>query len=156
MAQSLYTLPNIVFVAGRRFSYNGVTYDRGDVVPEARAWRNVEAAVRSRHVYLVVKDKNDVPVYFQKDVMTADLLEKKAKFTIKWPEPATETTEVVENPAEEPEGFDPAEHTIPEVLEYVGEDQGLAEAVLEAEVEGKNRSTLVASLEELATAPEEE
>jgi hypothetical protein len=39
--------------------------------------------------------------------------------------------------------YDPAEHTVAEVEEYVDANPDQAQAVLDAEVAGKNRSTLV-------------
>lgn len=83
MAQSLYTLKGIYYVAGRRYAHNGVSYEPGDVVDGAHEFRNVEAMVRSRHLIPVVDDLNDVPVYYQKDVKTADLVELKFKLKIK-------------------------------------------------------------------------
>lgn len=166
MAQSLYSLENIYFVAGRHYVHDGVTYEPGDVVEGARTFRNVEAMVRSRHLIPVVDNHNDVPVYFQKDVKLASLVEEKFRFTIKHPDvaPDSEDEEPVEDGLEDEqteevtEAYNPAEHTVPEVLEYVGNDKERAAAVLEAETSegGKNRSTLTGALEELLTAPENE
>jgi hypothetical protein len=51
-------------------------------------------------------------------------------------------------PAGAPVGFDPAAHTVDEVEEYVTEHPDLAQDVYDAEVEGKNRITLVTWLED--------
>ena len=58
------------------------------------------------------------------------------------PPPEDEGTEEV------PVGYDPAAHTVGEVQEYVTEHPDQLEEMYEAEVAGKNRSTLVTWLEE--------
>jgi hypothetical protein len=70
----------------------------------------------------------------------------------KAPEETPEETPAEEAPEEEApqqeEGFDPAAHSINEVLAYVEENPDQKDAVLEQERDGKNRSTLIAKLEE--------
>jgi hypothetical protein len=134
MAQSLYTLEGVYFVAGRDYLLDGKQIHAGDVVENANELRNVESFVRSRHLIPVVDDHNDVPVYYQKDVKLASLVEQKFGLKIKHPE--------------DPEDFAPEEHTIPEVLEFVEEHPELTEEVLEAEEQGKDRVTLETKLEE--------
>ena len=168
MPLSLNELPGIYYVAGRSFVLNGEKITTGDVVEGAKDLRNIESFVRSRHLIPVVENLNDVPVYHQKNVKVADLVEQKFKLKIKGRPEAVEP-EVEEEPEvteEEPkteeveeapeEAYDPAEHTVPEVLEYVGDDQERAAAVLAAEEQGKDRSTLTSALEELLTTPEGE
>lgn len=133
MAQSLYTLDGIYYVAGRDYILDGKQIRAGDVVENARELRNVESFVRSRHLILVVDNHNDVPVYYQKDVKLASLVEQKYGLKIN---------------RRDPEDFAPEEHTIPEVLEFVEEHPELIEEVLEAEEQGKDRVTLEAKLEE--------
>lgn len=82
MAQSLYTLDKVYFVAGRSFKLNGKQIRAGQVVEGAHALRNIESFVRTRHLIAVVDNLNDVPVYHQKDVKTADLLELKYRLKI--------------------------------------------------------------------------
>jgi hypothetical protein len=43
-------------------------------------------------------------------------------------------------------GYDPGEHTVDDVLDYVDKHPDEADAVLAAEEAGKNRTTLVAAL----------
>jgi hypothetical protein len=43
--------------------------------------------------------------------------------------------------------FDPGDHTVAEVEQYVADHPDQREAVLDAELAGKNRTTLVGSLE---------
>jgi hypothetical protein len=62
-------------------------------------------------------------------------------------EPIWTTAEEVPPEVEPPEAFDPADHTVDEVLAYVDKHPDKADAVLAAEEAGKNRSTLVAALE---------
>ena len=54
-----------------------------------------------------------------------------------------------EDTQEIPIGFDPAAHTVTEVQEYADEHPDQVEEMYEAEVAGKNRSTLVAYLESM-------
>jgi len=49
---------------------------------------------------------------------------------------------------DEEEEYDPGEHTVAEVQQYVTDNPDEVEAVYDAEVDGKNRSTLVTWLEE--------
>jgi hypothetical protein len=53
----------------------------------------------------------------------------------------TETLEETED------GFDPAEHSVSDVKDFVEENPDMAGAVYDAEVAGKNRSTLTSWLE---------
>lgn len=46
----------------------------------------------------------------------------------------------------EPVAYDPADYTVAEVLEYVDTNPNLSDAVLAAEIDGKNRATIVAAL----------
>ena len=48
-----------------------------------------------------------------------------------------------------PEEYNPADHTVAEVKEYVEQNLDEAQAVLEAEQAGENRVTLVKHLEEV-------
>ena len=57
--------------------------------------------------------------------------------------PEGETTQEI------PIGFDPAAHTVTEVQEYADEHPDQVEEIYEAEVAGKNRSTLVTYLESM-------
>lgn len=59
-------------------------------------------------------------------------------------------------PAADPEpavagGYDPGEHTVAEVEDYVEDNPDSAAAILAAETAGKNRSTLVESLTRAST-----
>ena len=49
--------------------------------------------------------------------------------------------------------FDPAEHTAKEVIAHVEENPDEAEAIAEAEAEGKDRSTVAAAVEEAVAKP---
>lgn len=147
MAQSLYTLPNIYYVAGRHYSHNGTVYAPGDVVPDANTFRNIEAMVRSRHLYAAVVNHNDVPKYYQKDVKSFELLEKKLGVEVNFEKFQAELPEDVSTETDEEPVFVPGEHTVVEVVKYVEEHPEEREAVLEAEKADKDRSTLVAQLE---------
>lgn len=48
--------------------------------------------------------------------------------------------------------YDPSEHGVDEVKEYVEKNPDQAQAVLKAEQDGKNRKTLVSALEEQVNA----
>ena len=54
-----------------------------------------------------------------------------------------------EPPPEVPVGFDPGAHTVAEVEEYVDQHPEQAQELLDAEIAGKNRTTLVSYLEGL-------
>lgn len=68
----------------------------------------------------------------------------------------TDESEYPEQRGESPDvdvAFDPAAHTIDEVLAFVGDDPELAREVLEAESVGKGRVTLMTQLENLSFDP---
>jgi hypothetical protein len=78
------------------------------------------------------------------------------------PEGDADTGEAGDDAADAGEGdaeaaaFDPADHTINEVLAYLEDHPDDLEAVIAAEGQGKARSTLLAQLEAMATAPDDD
>ena len=66
----LFKTNSVKFIAGRKFLFNGVTYNPGDNIPKATlaASTNREAIVRSRRAIPVVVDLNTAPRSFQREV----------------------------------------------------------------------------------------
>lgn len=139
----------ISFLAGRHFTHGGNLFVPGEEITNAREWRNLESAVRSRYLVPVVEDISVLPLRLQKEVKTRAWAEEKLNYqhylAIK-PEPA---------PEPEPTFEYPGDHKIPEILEYLDLNPGETLEVLEREREGKNRVRLITELEERLTAPEE-
>jgi hypothetical protein len=140
--KALFDLDDVLFIAGRPFKLKGEQIDKGDVIdPEVlKSIRTGEALIRSRRVIPITDDISHAPRAFARVIKDRELTYKKLKMT-----PPAETQ------------FDPSDHTIPEVQEYLeGKDLAEHERVLAAEEAGENRVTLVtwlnAQIDELLEA----
>lgn len=51
-----------------------------------------------------------------------------------------------DEPGVEPDEYDPSEHTVEDVLAYAGEHPEAVEAIVNAEIAGKQRTTLLSAL----------
>ena len=139
------------FIAGRLFTHDGKQYFPGEPVDDARDWKNLESAVRSRHLWAVAEDPSALPLSMVKDVKALDFALTKLRADKYADDIAARDAE----PEQEP-GFDPTTHKISEVLDYLGLHPEEAEAVLERErASAKPRVRLITELEERLTAPEE-
>ena len=142
MPTQLYTNSAIYFIAARNFTYDGVDYEIGDEFPQDAGTGRLDLLVRTRRVYAVVDNPEDKPRHWHHHVWVKDVLLKK----LGKDENRTRTLSAGKSTAEAE--YDPAEHTVEEVKEYVEEHPDQAEEILEAELEGKERKTLVPALEE--------
>lgn len=106
----------MAYVAQRRTRLSGVDYVPGDVVP---------VDVVTGHV------RNLGLVSFVPDTAL---------------KPSTDDDPTTDGGGDPAIGFDPGTLTVAEVLDMVGNDPTIAAAVLDAELAGKNRTTLVQAL----------
>lgn len=129
-------LPGVEFIAGRIFIYKGESYEPGDTV-DPDVIDDLEVLTRSRHIIAVVPSESDVPRTFPRLVVPRAL--------------AFHRLGRVDPKADDQEegGWDPADYTIPEVIQYVTDNPEELLRIIEAEESGKNRSTLLAQLYEL-------
>ena len=156
---SWYTLPSIEFYAGRYFTHQGVEYIPGQKLPSGTGQKfpNLEGAVRSRYLIPIAEDRHQIPRHMWGEVDAFEVVLRKHQERANRlnlpgldsqspdPAPAAPTT---------PEVFDPADHTIQEVLDHLDAHPDETQRVYDAEKNGKSRSTLLAELEDRLTEPE--
>lgn len=135
--------PNVKFMAGRPFTHDGDDYLPGDMVEPAKGWRNLESAIRSRHLIPVVDDIGDVPAYMQKEVKTVDFAHQK----MGWVRSEGKESEEISSSLEGEKILNPDIHTANEIYAYLNEHPEQTEDMLRIERNGKNRVTVVAALE---------
>lgn len=143
MPAQLYRDDRVSFICGRNFIYNGTKYTVGDEFPQDRLVSDPEVMVRSRHLIPVVDEGSDKPRTFHREVQIRDVVLAKLGKTGEVPDEA-----VIEEPEEEEEEgpFDPDEHTVDEVLDYLTSDDiedDETERVLDAERKGKQRKGIL-------------
>jgi hypothetical protein len=141
MVSQLYRDGNVSFVCGRNFTYNGESYSVGDDFDQdvLVGRTDVDTLVRSRHLIPVVENASDKIRTWHREVkvksVVLDKLGQKSK---------PKSQKVVE------EGpFDPSDHTVTEVLEYLTSDISNEEyeRVLNEEREGKARKGILSEEE---------
>ena len=147
----------ISFVCAKNFTYSGVRYGIGEDFPDGEA-KNSETLVRSRYIIPVIEDDDDRPRHWYRHIQKKSLVLQKlgrGSHLLNKPERVPE----VEVPqAEESDEFDPSDHTIDEVLDYVENYPDEVLSVYTLEEEGKHRKTLLAKLDEILnkeTEPDE-
>ena len=155
MPSILRDLPAVSWVAGKNFNFQGTNYKVGEEINDINEFPRLEVYVRTRHVIPVVERTEDIPFQFRHVVMTRERANRKLQSGHPGGGPADvpvstpvrdlgSTTEEPENSA-----YDPSDHTIDDVLAHVGEDSQKATEIYVAEEQGKNRSTLLAKLEDI-------
>lgn len=146
------------FVAGKIFPHGGQIFYPGEVVEDAREWKNLESLVRSHYLWPVAEDISVLPPQLQKSVRSVELARAKLNAdsyldAIQMRDGDSEPEqEVVE---EEPAGVNPA-WTIKQMLTYLDEHPQDIKTVLEVERSNSNRPRLIKKLEERLAVPNEE
>lgn len=131
MPSQLYTNDNISFVCARDFLYNGKNYKIGTDFPQDDLLDSPEVLVRTRRIIPVVESRKDKPRHWHREIQERALVLQKLGVQ---------------------RDFDPAEHTVAEVKDYVEAHPEQAAEILEKEETGENRSTLVSAIEDSAEA----
>jgi len=151
MPSQLIDNEGISFVCAKSFKWRDTEYEMGDDFPQEEA-NNVETMIRSRFLIPVVDDINDKPRHWhreiqQKDDALARLRQEVVQIVM--PEQTPAPTEQSSAPTQETTdaggggGYDPGEHTVTEVLDYMEDYPDQADAVLDREIAGKNRKGIV-------------
>jgi hypothetical protein len=150
MPSQLLTNEAISFIVGKTFTYNGVEYPYGtdfdqDVVRVPV--QNIETLVRNRFLIPVVDSYDDKPRHWYREIKIRSDVEAKLGL----PEGAGGAPPPApgrpSRPTEET-GYDPGDHLIREVKAYQAEHPEETQELLDKELAGKNRATLVAWLQE--------
>jgi hypothetical protein len=172
MPSQLYKNDNISFVVARRFSSRGKDYEVGDDFPQEDTDK-IETFVRARYIIPVVdslEDKKHIRHWHRhvrpKDEVLSRLARDRTQLVMPsppdsdevvnlnvlthpeqtpvWEAGAADTgTGVGEDSGESGTPFDPGDHTVAEVKEYLEENPEETERVLAAEAAGRGRKGLV-------------
>lgn len=158
---SWYLMPQVEYYAGRYFTHDGVDYIPGQHMDQAKARKfpNLEGVIRTRYLIPIAQDRHIIPRHMWGEAQAFETVLRKHQEkanSLNLPGLDTTFTSSSEPDPNEQYLYDPAAHTVSEVLAYVDENPDETQRVLDAEQGGKNRSTLVSELEERLTAPEEE
>jgi hypothetical protein len=156
MPSQLYKNEGISFVCAKSFKWRDTEYHQGDDFPQEEA-NNVETMVRSRFLIPVVDDLNDKPRHWHREVRPRDevlarLNQEVVQLVMPGEEPPTDAPAPSEElPAQtqaddtsgEGGAYDPGEHTVAEVTDYMEQHPDEADAVRASEAAGKNRKGIV-------------
>lgn len=155
MVSQLLSNDKISFVACRNFTSNGKEYSVGDDFPQEDA-RNIEVFVRARYVIPVIDDIADKTHirHWHRELRPKDeVLERLSRDRVQLLMPGEEIPgEPVDEPetteAETPEesgaeSFDPGDHTVTEVKDYLAAHPEDRDRVLAAEAAGRGRKGLL-------------
>jgi len=169
MPSILRDLPAVAWVAGKNFNFKGKSYQVGDEVPEINEFPRLEVFVRTRTVIPVVDSIEDTPFQFRHTVMTRERAQHKLSIGHPAGGPSdrkhSETTvrdlgntSAEQESAEEVDEneFNPANHSIDEVMEYVEENPDEVLSVYALEEQGKDRPRLKKKLDEILNRQAEE
>lgn len=137
MPTQLFTNEAVSFICARDFTYDGVDYKTGEDFPQEAGVGRLELLVRTRRVIPVVDSYDDKPRHWHREIRLREHVED--RLGVK----RTQTSEDSDTHDE----FNPANHSVEGVMDYVETypDETLSVYVLEEE--GKNRSTLLAKLD---------
>jgi hypothetical protein len=158
---------NLTYVALTGLRHEGKDYQAGDDISHfAPLMPSLIAAVSVGQVQLVDADGTATPPRFEVrtnphllGLLLDDVDDAKAQGSVASlaeapllpaPEPDAEDDDEAEED-EDLDFFDPADYTIPEVMEFVTEYPDQLDALIAAEAQGKARSTLLAKLDALAS-----
>lgn len=141
MPSQLYKNDAISFVCARNFTYNGEDFSLGDDFPQEKAPGRIESLVRTRRVIPVVESTDDKPRHWHREVQPRDLVLRKLGLA------PTAGEDNPDDPEDEDEElYDPADHTVDEVLEYLTSEDITEEEtarVLASEKDGKARKGIL-------------
>lgn len=140
----------ISFVVTKAFRYGDTDYEIGDDFPED-VTNKIETLVRTRFVAPVIDHIDDKPRHWHREVrLREDVMSHLNKSVVQLVMSDGKDDDQPELPFDEevvdvnPEAsFDPADHTVAEVKEYLDENPAETDRVLSAEASGKNRKGLV-------------
>lgn len=147
----------IHFIAAKNFTYAGEEYQIGADFPDGVA-NNAETLVRARFVIPVIEDEDDRPRHWYRHIQKRSVALGKlgrGSHLLNKPERVPEIDQAEGDDSGE---FDPGDHTIDEVMDYVEDNPEEVLSVYALEEEGKNRPTLLAKLDTILnerTEPDE-
>lgn len=145
MPTQLYKNEAVSFVCARNFTYAGTDYAIGEDFPQEEAVGRLELLVRTRRVIPVVDSYEDKPRHWHREVRLRSDVENRLGVS------PSVRTQLDQTPAQHDDQsdleFNPAEHDIDGVLDYVDENPDEVLSVYVLEEQGKNRKTLLTKLD---------
>ena len=152
MPSQLIKNDNVDFICARDFVWNGVQYKLGEDFDQNIEVGRIELLVRTRRVIPVVEDSSVKPRHWHREVRIRSDIEKRLGVSRDVLTPLDQT------PPDKTEGlgYDPSEHSVNDVLDYVEDHPDEALSVYALEEQGKNRSTLKSKLDEILDRQAEE
>jgi hypothetical protein len=166
MPSQLIDNDKIYFLVVKPLKWYDTVYEPGDEFPQEDA-NNIETLIRSRYLQPVVDDINDKPRHWHREVQLREIVEERIAGTdvqlvlpeivggeavqdvaaegdgSSSPEVADEAAPGDEVDDETNDGFDPNDHTVQEVLDYIEAHPDEADEIRAIERSGKNRKGIV-------------
>lgn len=134
-----YSATHLEYFSLKDQTIDGTVYAKGDKITNPQGLPKLEMLVRTKRVVPVTSDRNLQPKMWYRELRSPEFVQAKYGFL-----PVLS--------AGVADDYDPADHTIPEVQDFVADYPVALGAVLVSEVANKNRSTLVTSLQTSALA----
>jgi len=165
MPSALVNNSNVSFICARDFVWEGETYKMGEDFDQNIAIGRIELLVRTRRIIPVVDSTDVKPRMFHREVRLRSDVERRLGVSSRDvvtqldqtdPDQTSERSDSDSVDTTEGLGFDPADHNIDEVMEYVEEHPGEALSVYALEEQGKNRPRLKSRLDEILNQQAEE
>lgn len=153
MPSQLVKNDNVDFLCARDFVWDGVQYKMGDDFDQDIAIGRIELLVRTRRVIPVVEDSSVKPRHWHREVRIRSDVERRLGVSRDVVTPLDQTP-----PEDQTEGlgYDPSDHNIDEVLDYVENNPDEVLSVYALEEQGKNRPRLKAKLDDILNQQAEE
>lgn len=156
MPSQLIKNDNVSFLCARDFTWLGKDYKMGEEFDPTVDVGRIELLVRTRRVIPVVEDSSVKPRHWHREVRLRSDVERRLGVsrdvvTVLDQTPAERSTDQTEGL-----GYDPSEHTIDEVMDYVEENPDEVLSVYALEEQGKNRPRLKSKLDEILNQQAEE
>ena len=149
MPSQLIKNDNVDFLCARDFVWDGVQYKMGDDFDQDIAIGRIELLVRTRRVIPVVENSKVKPRHWHREVRIRSDVEKRLGVSRDVVTALDQTSPDETEDKTDGLGFDPSEHTIDEVMDYVENNPDEVLSVYALEEQGKNRPTLKAKLDEI-------
>jgi len=156
MPSQLVKNDNVTFLVAKDFVWDGVQYKLGDDFDQNIAIGRIELLVRTRRIIPVVENSSVKPRHWHREVRLRSDVERRLGVSRDVVTALDQSPPVSELDSSEDLGFDPSEHSVNEVLDYVENHPDEALSVYALEEQGKNRSTLKSKLDDILNQQAEE
>jgi hypothetical protein len=150
MPSALVKNDEVEFICARDFLWEDHEYHMGEEFDQDIAIGRIEQLVRVRWIIPVVENAEVKPRMFHREVRLKSLVLERLGLDEKVPQFTGSVAPLEATPDADVdvvhESYDPADHTVDEVVTYVRSYPDSAASIYEMEEQGKNRSTLLSQL----------